>query len=156
MRKDLPAVRCGLGSSLEAALALRDASSMPTAFFRVRRASEVAALNLSEVCVDSSTGTADIKVRRQENGQCGVGQLAHIASFPLSGGACPVHPLSGWLRLRKRLAVFRNHARRLSGVGVNAPLFAGLARARFGLFVAAPGISAQWERVLEGQNLPSR
>ena len=62
-RKDSPVVGCGLGSFLEDALALRAASSTPTACFGVRRASEVAALNVSEVCVDSSTGAADIKVR---------------------------------------------------------------------------------------------
>ena len=65
-RKDLPAIGCGLGSTLEDTLTLRAASSMSTAFFGVRRASEVAALDLSEVCVDPSTGLADIKARRQK------------------------------------------------------------------------------------------
>ena len=66
---ELPAVGCGLGSFLGDAIALRSAAPMPTAFFRVRRASEVAALNLSEIGVDPSTGAGDIEVRRQKNGQ---------------------------------------------------------------------------------------
>ena len=129
---------------------------MSTAFSGARRASEVAALNASEVRVDSATGTVDIKVRRKKNDQVGVGQLADIASLPLRGGACPVHLPSGLLRLRKWLAAYRDHVRRFPGTDASAPLFAGLARARFCLSMAASGMSASWERVLEGRNLPPR
>ena len=67
-RKDLPTVGWVLGALLEDALTLRAASTMSTAFFGARRASEVASLNASEVCVDSPTGIADIKVSCQKNG----------------------------------------------------------------------------------------
>ena len=143
-RKDFPAGRCGFGSFLEDALTLRAASSTSTAFFGIRRASDLAALNATKVCVDSATGTVDTKVRRQKNG------------LFLRGGACPLRLPSGWLRLRKRLAVFRNHARRSSGTEARAPLFVGLARAHFGLPMAASGMSASWKQVMEGRNLSSR
>ena len=66
-----------------------------------------------------------IKVRRRKNNQFGVAQLAHIASLPLSGGARPLHLLSGWLWWRKWFAVHNDHARRSSGAEVNDPLFVG-------------------------------
>ena len=116
-RKNLPAVGCGLDSFLEDALALRAASSTSAAFFGVRRASEVAALNASEVRVDLATGIVDIKFRRQKDDQFGVGQLAHLVSLPLWGGACPVHLLSGWPWLGRWLAAYLDHAQRLSGAG---------------------------------------
>ena len=67
-----------------------------------------------------------------------------------------MHLLSGWLRLRKWIAVYRDHARRLAGAEVKAPLFIGLARARFGLSMAASGMSASRGRVPEGRNLSPR
>ena len=141
-RRDLPPVGCGLGYFLRDDIALRAASSLSIAFFGERRASEVAAPS-SQVCADSSTGTVGIEVRRQKDAQFGGGQLAHIAARPLSGGACPVHLLWEWLWLRKWLAVRRDRARRLSGAEVSAPLFVGLARARFGRSMPAPGMSAR-------------
>ena len=79
-----------------------------------------------------------------KNDQFGAGQLAHIASLHLRVGACPVHLLSGWLRLRKWFAVHRDHARRLFGSEKDAPLIAGL------------GMSASWKRVTEGRNSSPR
>ena len=67
-----------------------------------------------------------------------------------------MHLLSGWLWLGKRFAVRRDHARRLPGADVNAPPFVGLARARFGLSLAASGMSASRGEVLGGRNLSSR
>ena len=98
----------------EDAVALRSAASMSIAFSGVRRASEIAVLDLSEVCVDLTAGTVDIKVRRQENDHFGVGQLARIVSLHLRSGACPVPLLSGWMWLRKWLADHDDHARRLA------------------------------------------
>ena len=145
-----------LGSFLVDALALRAPSSMAAAFLGVRFASEVAALNVSEVCVDSVTGVVDIKVRRRKNDQFGAGQLAHIAPLPSWGGACPLHLLSGWLWLRKWFTVYRDHALRLPGAAANAPLFVGLDRAPFGLSMAASGMSVSWGRALEVRNLSLR
>ena len=99
-----------------------------------------------------ATGIADVKVRRQKNDQLGDGQLAHIASLLSWGGARPVHLLSGWPRLRKWLAVFRDHAPRLSGAEAYDPLFVGSPRARFGPCMAASGMSASWKRVMECRN----
>ena len=145
-----------LGSFLAGGLALRAPSSMAAASLGVRRASEIAALNVSEVCVDSVTGVVDIKVRRRKNDQFGAGQLAHVAPSPSWGGACPLHLLSGWLWLRKWFAVYRDHALRLPGTAANAPLFVGLARAPFGPSMAASGASASWGRALEVRNLSLR
>ena len=70
-------------------------------FFGVRGVSEVAALYLSEVCVDLSAGAADIKVRRQKYDQFGAGQLIHVVSLPSWGSAFPVRSSPRWMRLRK-------------------------------------------------------
>ena len=72
------------------------------------------------------------------------------------GGACPAHLLSAWLWLTKWLAAYRDHARRLSGEDASAPPSVGLARARFGLSMAASGTSASRKNVLGGRNLPPR
>ena len=48
---DLPLTGSGLGSLLEDAMVLRLAVSLSVAFFGVPRASEVAALRVSDVCV---------------------------------------------------------------------------------------------------------
>ena len=90
---ELPAVSCGFGFFLEGTVAFRRVDV--DRLFGVRRASEVAASDLSEVCVDLSAGTVDITVRRWKNDQFGVGQLAHIVSPPLWGGTCPVRLLPG-------------------------------------------------------------
>ena len=78
----------------EHAVALRSAAATSIASFGVRQTSEVAALGLSEVCVDLSAGAADINVRRQKNDQFGAGQLAHIVSLPMWRGICPLRLLS--------------------------------------------------------------
>ena len=155
-RKDLPAFGCGLGLFLRGALTLRAVSSMSTAFFGVRRASEGAALNVSEVRVDLSAGIVDTRVRRQKKCQFGVRQLAHIVSLPLWYGACPVHLLSGWLWLIEWLAVPRDDAHCVSGTEASTPLFVGFALARFGLSMATSGMPASREKVLGGRNLSPR
>ena len=138
------------------AVALRSAASMSIVFFGPRRASEVAALDLSEACVDLTAGAVDISVRRQKNDQSGAGRLARIVSLPLREGACPVRLLSGWARLRKWLPDHREKTRRLAGAEGRGPLFAGLARARFGLGMAAAGMSASRKKVLGGRGLAPR
>ena len=48
------------------------------------------------------------------------------------------------------------HARCFAGVDGRIPLFVGLARARFDLSMAAPGLSASRKKVLGGRNLSPR
>ena len=132
---DFPAAGCGLGRSSEDFVARLSAASMSIAFFGVRRASEVAALELA-------AGTVDIKVRRQKNDQFGVGQFALIVSLPLWSAARRVRLLSGWMRLRGWLADHLDHAGRLAGAEGRIPLVVGSARARFGLGMAASGMTA--------------
>ena len=138
------------GFFLGRAVAVRPAASMSIAFFGVRRASEVAAVDPSQVSVDLSTGAVDIQVCHHKTYQFGLGQSAHIVSLPLREGACPVRLLSGWMRSKKWLADRRDHACRLAGVDGRTPLHLGLARARFGLCMAASGTSAPWKKVLGG------
>ena len=85
----MPAVGCGPGSFLEDAQALRAASSIPDALLCVRRASEVAALNVSGVRADSLAGTVDVEVRRQKDDQFGAAQLSrqYLSSAPAVGVA---------------------------------------------------------------------
>ena len=142
----LPSVGRGLGCFLGNAVALRSAASISIAFFGPRRASEAAALDLSEACVDLTTGGVDINVRCEENDQFGGRRLAHIVSLPLRECACPVRLLSGWMRLRKWLPDHREKARRLAGVEGRGPLFVRLAPARFGRGMAAAGMSASRKR----------
>ena len=101
---DLPAGGSGLGCFWGDGAAARSAASMSIAFLGVRRASEVAALDLSEFSVDLSTGAVDAKLRRQKNDQGRAGQFAHIASLLSWEGPCSVRLLSGWMLLRKWLA----------------------------------------------------
>ena len=136
---------------LEGATALRPAASMSIDFFSIRRASEVAALDLSYVSADLSTGAVDIRVRRQKTDQFGLGQSAHIVSLPLREGACTVRLLSHWMWLKKWIADRRDHACRLASVDARMPLYLGLAQARFGLCMAASGTSAPLKKVLGGQ-----
>ena len=92
---DLPALVCGVGCFLEDAFAARSAASVSIDFFGVRCAAEVAALDLSEVSVDLSTGAADTRVRREKNDEFGLGHFAQIASLALWEGGCPVRLLPG-------------------------------------------------------------
>ena len=50
----------------------------------------------------------------------------------------------------------RDHAGRLATSGEDSPLFVRLARARFGLGLAAPGVSASRKKGFGGRNLPPR
>ena len=60
---------------------------------------------------------------------------------------------SGWLWLRSRLKGYRDRGGRTSGAeGARSP-FAGLARDRFGLGMAASGTGAASQETLEGRNL---
>ncbi len=54
------------------------------------RASEVAALRVSDVRVNDASEDVRISVRRQKNDQFGVGQMAHMVALPAWRGACPV------------------------------------------------------------------
>ena len=57
-------------------MVLRSALSPSVAFFGVRRASEVAALRVSDVCVNEALADVKISVHCQRNDQFGVGQMA--------------------------------------------------------------------------------
>ena len=46
------------------------------------RASEVAALRVSDVRVNDASEDVRISVRRQKNDQFGVGQMAHMVALP--------------------------------------------------------------------------
>ena len=91
---------------------------------------------------DGSGTLVEIKVRAQKNDQFGVGQIARVVALPSWGGACPVALVSGWLWLRGWIARCRDYAGRLAASGPEGPVFIGLARARFGLALAASGVSA--------------
>ena len=64
--------------------------------------------------------------------------------------------LADWLWFRNWLSRFRDRDRRLSAPPVSAPLFVRLARARFGLRMAASGIAAARKKGLDGKNLSPR
>ena len=94
------------------------------------------------MCGGAAEGVADLKVKRQENDQFGVGQLAHLVAVGPWGAACPVRVPSGWLWLRPCLRGRRDLAWQMSGADDARPLFVGLARAKFGLGAVASGIIA--------------
>ena len=83
-----------LGSTVEGAVALRCTVSVASAFFVVRRASEIAALTTSDVEVDVPAGVVRLKIRAQRNDQLGVGRLAHVVALPDWGGEYPVRLLA--------------------------------------------------------------
>ena len=70
--------------------------------------------------------------------------------------ACSVQLLSGWFWLRSWPKGHRDRVGRMSGAECSGALFVGLARARFGLGMAASGISAAWNETLERRTLPHR
>ena len=94
-------------------------------------------------------------MRRRKQDQVGA-VLAHIVSLPLWGGTCPVRLLPGWMWLRRWLADYRDQACRPAAAGRRVPPYVGLARARFGLGVAASGVTASRKKVLEGRGLSHR
>ena len=147
---DLPSVGVGLGPLVEEAMVLRSAESLSVAFFGARRASEVAALRVSGFSVSEFANDVGISVRRQRDDQFGIGQLAHLVAPPSWKGACNVRRKPGWLLLRGWLSAHRGRSARMSDPGNHAPLFVGLARARFGLGTAASGLSVAWIKSFEG------
>ena len=94
--------------------------------------------------------------RRQKNDQFGVGQVARAVALPAWGGACPLQLTSGWLWFRSWLAEHRNYTGRLAVAGGDGSFLVGLARARFGLGLAASGVTASWKKCFEGRNLSPR
>ena len=146
----------GLGTMLPHAMALRGAASVALAFFGVRRASEIAALRVKDVHLDLDNGLLVMDVRQQKNDQFGVGQVARVVALPAWGGACPLQLTSGWLWFRSWLAEHRNYTGRLAVAGGDGSFLVGLARARFGLGLAASGVTASWKKCFEGRNLPPR
>ena len=139
---DLPPGGVGLGPMLPHAMSLRGAVSVALAFFGVRRASEIAALREKDVHLDVNNGLLVLDVRRQKNDQFGVGQVSSVVALPAWGEACPVQLSSGRLWFRPWLAKRRNYAGRLATSGGEGPFLVGLARARFGLGLAASGVTA--------------
>ena len=121
---------------------LRSAVSLSAAFFGVRRASEMAALRLSDLRANDASEDVRISVLCRKNDQFGVGQMAHVVALPSWKGACPIRLLSGWLWLREWLSVHRDRMGRTPDPENRTPLFVGVARARSGLGMAAPGLSA--------------
>ena len=108
------------------------------------------------MAVDEPAGVVGLKMRCRKNDQLRVGQMAHIVALPAWKGACPIRLLADWLWFRDWLPRFRDRDGRLSAPPVSAPLFVGLARARFGLRMAASGITAAWKTGLDGKNLSPR
>ena len=146
-----------LVSMSEHAMTLRRAAPISLAFFGVRRAPEIAVLRVADARVDRAGGSADVKARCQKNDQFGVGQVARVVALTSWGGACPVRLVAEWLWFRARLAPYCDCAGRLAAPGEDSPLFVGLARARFGLGLAASGLSASWKKGFGGRNLsPAR
>ena len=153
---DLAPGGVGLGQMLPHAMALRASVSVALAFFGVRRASEIAALRVKDVRLDLDDGLLAMHVRQQKNDQFGVGQVAKVVALPAWGGACPLQLTSGWLWFRSWLARHRNYTGRLSVEDEDGFLLVGLARARFGLGLAASGVTASWKKCFEGRNLSPR
>ena len=145
-----------LGSLLEDAMVLRSAVSLSVAFFGARRASEVAALRVSDVRVREAFEDVKISVRCQKNDQFGVGQMAHMVALPSWKGACPIRLLSGRQWLRKWLTSHGDRLGRMSGPVGHTPMFTGLARACFGLGTAASSLSAAWKSAFDGRALSPR
>ena len=79
---DLPPTGVGFGPLPEEAMALRSAVSLSVAFFGARRASEVAFLRVSDVCVIESASDLRISVRPRGNDQFGIGLLAQRVALP--------------------------------------------------------------------------
>ena len=79
---DLPPNGAGLGAWVDEALSLRCAVSVSWAFFRVVRASEIAAFTEADVVVDELAGVFELKIRCRKNDQPGVGQMACVAAVP--------------------------------------------------------------------------
>ena len=129
---------------------------MALAFFGVRRASEIAALRVGDVRMETNGGLLVMDVRQQKNDQFGVGQLSRVVALPAWGGACPVQLTSGWLWFRSWLVKRRNYAGRLPTTGGEGPFLVGLARARFGLGLASSGATASWRKCFDGKNMSPR
>ena len=153
---DLAPGGVGLGQMLPHAMALRGAVSVSLAFFGVRRASEIAALRVKDVRVDLTGGLLVMDVRQQKNDQFGVGQISRVVALPAWGDACPVRLAADWLWFRSWLAGARDYAARLAAAGEDGPFLVGLARSRFGLGLAASGVSASWKKCFEGKSLSPR
>ena len=105
---DLPPNGAGLGAWVDEALSLRCAVSVSWAFFRVVRASEIAAFTEADVVVDELAGAVELKIRCRKNDQPGVGQMAYVAAVPAWKGACPMRLLADWLWFRDWLSRFRD------------------------------------------------
>ena len=84
---ELPSSGPGLGAPVDDALVMRCAVSASVAFLAVRRASQIAALRVSDATVDDSAGAIELKMRCQKNDQLSVGQMAHVGAAP--GGGVP-------------------------------------------------------------------
>ena len=153
---DLAPGGIGLGQMLPHAMALRGAVSVSLAFFGVRRASEIAALRVKDVHLDTTGGLLVMDVRQQKNDQFGVGQVSRVVALPAWGDSCPVHLASDWLWFRSWLSGSRDYAGRLAAAGEEGPFLVGLARPRFGLGLAASGVSASWKKCFEGRSLSPR
>ena len=82
--------------------------------------------------------------------------MAHMVTLPLWGGARPIRLPSSWLWLGEWRTVHRDRMDGMSDPRNHAPLFVALARARFGLGMAASGLSGASQRALEGRALPPR
>ena len=135
-------------------VALRRAALAPLAFPGVRRASEIAALRLSDVVIDESAGLVGLKGRCQKNDQLEVDRMAQVVAVPTWKGGCPVR-LSYRLCSRARMSRFRGRENRMPVPPKIAPVSAGLARARFGLGMAPSGMTAAWKKGSDGRNLSS-
>ena len=87
---DLPSSGLGVGPLLEDAMVLPSAVFTSVAFFGVSRASEVAALRVSDACISGSASDVEISVRRRRRDQYDISQMAHMVARPSWKDACPV------------------------------------------------------------------
>ena len=141
---------------MDGATLLRAAAPVAVAFFGVRRASEGTQPVGGDVHLADEKGVAQARVKRQKHDQFWVGQMAHLVTMNSWVAPCPARLLSGRLWPRGWLRRRRGHAGRLSGAEGGRPLFAGLVRAKIGVGVAASGMTASWNKVLERRVLSPR
>ena len=153
---ELPPVGVGFGAFVDDALSLRCAVSAPLEFFGASRATEIAALSVSDVTADVRAGLVELQIRAQKNDQLGAGQMAHVVALPERKAARPVRLLAGWLWFRGWLSRYRDREGRMSSTPGSSLLVVGLARARFGLRMASLGVTAARKLGLAGRNLSPR
>ena len=96
-RRNLSDSKAGLVGFANQKATLRTPLAATIAVSVVRRASEVAQLEATDLTADIGPGMEHVKVARQENDQVGSGQLACLAASPSLGKTFPVRISDDWL-----------------------------------------------------------